>query len=347
MSFTLRDETRSLLDGDLLTSDEAAWAMGELLGGSADVASAAAFLAALQAVGEGADALEGFLSEYLRHTSPLPCGGEALDIVGTGGDHSGTVNISSMAAIVIAAAGVPVLKHGHRAVHSRSGSADFFAALGVDLDATPEQVAQIFTEIGIGFASAPLYHHDTEWVESLLRRLRIPTVFDVLSPLSNPAEPRAMAVGVAREDRLSPVAEVLARRSVSGLVFRGMDGLDELSTTGPNTILQVCGGEVFETELDPASLGLAPAELEDLVGGDAESNAEIARSVFDGEAGSVRDIVLLNAAGGLVAARLSTDPDSALEPLRERFEEALGTAVKALDSGAAADLLATWVEAFE
>ena len=344
MTYDWPDLIRALIDGDDLTEPEARWAMESMLSPGQDEALVAAFLTAQQAAGEGLDALTGFLDVFMEHGDRLPVGREVLDIVGTGGDQSGTVNISSMAAIVVAATGVvPVIKHGHRAVSSRSGSSDFFEALGVDLDTPPQAVADAFERVGIGFAFAPLYHRGLETISPLLARLGFPTVFDLLGPLSNPARPRIMAIGVADDDRLELVASLLADRGDAGLVFRGMDGLDELSTTGPNSVWQVAAGQVVEVELDPADLDLEPADLEDLVGGDAETNAEIARSVFAGDPGSVRDIVLLNAAGGLVAADLWQSPEDAGTDFVDRIADRLETAAEAVDSGSAAAKLDEWV----
>jgi anthranilate phosphoribosyltransferase len=347
MTYSWPDLTRTLIDGDELTESEARWAMNTMLAPGFDEPLVASFLTAQQMGEEGLPALTGYLDAFMSHSDPLPAGREVLDIVGTGGDQSGTVNISSMAAVVVAAAGIPVIKHGHRAVSSHSGSSDFFEALGVDLEADPQAVLDAFAEAGIGFAFAPLYHHETEWISPLLRQLGVPTVFDLLRPLSNPARPRMLTVGVAHDDRLELVASLLADRGDTGLVFRGMDGLDELSTTGPNTVWQVSDGQIVEFTLDPDELGLEPADLDDLVGGDAETNADIARSVFAGDEGSVRDIVLLNAAGGMVTADLREHPDLAGDRLADRFADGLEAAAEAIDSGAAEAKLDAWVAALD
>lgn len=337
----------ALLSGNDLTKSEAAWAMNGVMEGTVDPVTLGGFLIALRAKGEKVVEIQAFTEQIISHALPLDVTRDALDIVGTGGDRSGTVNISSMSAIVIASAGVPVLKHGNRAASSRSGSSDFFEALGVDLQASPETVAQIFDKVGLGFCFAGLFHPGFRHAAATRKALGVPTVFNFLGPLCNPGRPRINAIGVAAEDRVELVAGLLARRGDTGLVFRGSDGLDELTTTGLNSVWQVVDGELTQYVIDPQELGLAPAELEDLVGGDAETNVEIATEVFAGEAGSVRDIVLLNAAAGLVAAELFHEPQSAERDLTERFAQAMDVAADAIDSGATAAKRDQWLAEFE
>lgn len=336
----------TLLEDTNLTSTQARWAMDHIMNGEADPAAMGGFLIALKKKGESLDEVSAFVNSILDHATPLDVDRDAVDIVGTGGDRSGTVNISSMAALVIAGAGVPVIKHGNRAVSSRSGSSDFFEALGVDIAAKPENVARAFRETGIGFAFAQTYHGGFRFAAPVRKALGVPTVFNFLGPLCNPARPRINCLGVADQGRVDLVASLLSARGDVGLVFRGEDGLDELTTTGPSRVCQVDEqGGITEFALDPASLGIAPADLEDLVGGDAQENAAIGRAFLAGETGSVRDIVLLNAAAGLVAADLLHEPASARRSLNERFEQKLAVAAESVDSGAASKVLDRWVAA--
>ncbi|MCD7101885.1 anthranilate phosphoribosyltransferase [Pseudoclavibacter sp. 13-3] len=337
--------TRLIDDVDLETV-QARWAMDQIMTGSAAPAAIGGFLIALKKKGESLEEVSAFVSSILAHAVPLDISREALDIVGTGGDRSGTVNISSMAAIVVAGAGVPVIKHGNRAVSSRSGSSDFFEALGVNIDATPEATAAAFAQAGIGFAFAQRYHQGFRHAGPVRKALGVPTVFNFLGPLCNPARPRINALGVADRGRVDLVAALLSSRGDVGLVFRGEDGLDELTTTGPSRMCQVDGqGGITEFALDPAQLGIKPALLEDLVGGDAEENAAIGRALLAGETGSVRDIVLLNAAAGLVAADLLFTPETAKMSMLDRFAAKLEVATESIDSGAAAGALDRWIEA--
>lgn len=338
--------TTRILEGENLTTDQARWVMDQVMTGQADPIALGGFLVALRSKGESLGEISAFSESILSHAVELPIRRDVLDIVGTGGDRSGTVNISSMAAIVVAATGVPVLKHGNRAVSSKSGSSDFFESLGVDLTAEPQRVADIFDETGLGFAFAPIYHQGFKHAAATRQALGIPTVFNFLGPLCNPARPKIQAIGVASEQKVKLVAQLLAHRGDTGLVFRGEDGLDELTTTGPSAVWQVTNGTIEEFRIDPADFGVPPADLEDLVGGDADANAEIAAEVFAGEPGSVRDIVLLNAAAGLVAALLFHDPESAEDDLEDRFVSALEVAAEAIDSGEAQRKLDQWVAAF-
>lgn len=336
----------TMLSGTDLTHDQAAWAMDAVMAGDADPVALGGFLIALRSKGERIVEIEAFTEEILAHALPLHVDRAALDIVGTGGDRSGTVNISSMSALVIASTGIPVLKHGNRAASSRSGSSDFFEALGVDLTLPPERVAEIFAKVGMGFCFAGLFHPGFRHAAVTRKALGVPTVFNFLGPLCNPGRPRINAIGVAAEDRVALVAGLLANRGDTGLVFRGSDGLDEMTTTGTNAVWQVSEGELTQFVVDPGALGLAPAELEDLVGGDAETNVEIANEVFDGARGSVRDIVLLNAAAGLVSALLYHEPESAEQDINDRFGRAIEVAAEAIDSGAAAAKRDEWLAEF-
>jgi len=328
-----------------LSIAQATWCMDEIVSGAATAAQVGAFLVALRAKGETVDEIVGFRDAVLAHAVPLPVPTDAVDIVGTGGDRHGTVNVSTMASVVVAASGVRVVKHGNRAASSASGSSDVLAALGVDLTLSADRVAAVLDEVGLTFAFAAAFHPGFGAVAPVRREIGVPTVFNFLGPLCNPARPEANAVGVAQLDKVPLFVGVFQQRGATALVFRGDDGLDELTTTGHSHIWEVSGGRVTEHDLDPAELGVPRARIEDLLGGDGERNAEIARRTLAGERGPVRDIVLLNAAAGLVAHRLSVDPTQRDRPLLARFREQLGVAADAVDSGAATAKLEQWVAA--
>jgi anthranilate phosphoribosyltransferase len=326
-----------LLAGQPLAAQDTAWAMGEIMDGEASPAQLAGFLVALRAKGETAEEVAGFVDAMLARAARVSVPGRAVDTCGTGGDRASTVNISTMAALVVAGAGVAVVKHGNRAASSACGSADLLEELGVAVDLRPEAVAPCVEQAGIAFCFAPVFHPGMRHTAVVRRELGVPTVFNVLGPLSNPAQPAAQAVGVS-DPRLAPVvAGVLARRGADALVFRGDDGLDELTTTGPSTVWVVAAGEVREDRCDPAALGLAPATLADLRGGDAPVNAAVVRRLLEGRPGPVRDAVLLNAAAALAAH------DGGTGPLAERLAAGLDRAAQALDDGSAASTLDLWV----
>jgi anthranilate phosphoribosyltransferase len=331
-----------LTDGQHLARGQAAWAMNQIMAGNARPTQIAAFAVAMKMkvptaaeVGELADVM-------LNHALQMPADAmpdDAVDIVGTGGDGANTVNLSTMAAIVVAAAGVPVVKHGNRAASSLSGGADMLEALGVRIDLGPEQVARSLAEVGIGFCFAPTFHPSYRHASAVRRELGIPTVFNLLGPLTNPAWPRAGLIGCAFADLAEVVAGVFAARRSSVLVVHGDDGLDELTTTTTSTIWRVQAGTVDELTFDPAGFGFARAELDELLGGDAHANAAEARAVLSGAKGAVRDAVVLNAAGAIVAhAGLSSRAE-----WQPAWEDGLARAGAAIDSGAAEQLLARWV----
>ncbi len=322
---------------DLATSDTS-WVMDKVLGDEATPAQLAGFLVALRSKGETAAEIAGLAEAMMRHTRRVRVEGRAVDVVGTGGDQAHTVNISSMAAVVTAAAGTPVVKHGNRAASSACGAADVLEELGVAIDLQPPGVEVCVAEIGIGFCFAAIFHPSMRYTGGVRRELGVPTAMNVLGPLTNPAQPGAALVGCA-DARIAPVmAEVFASRGASALVVRGDDGLDELTTTTTSTVWAVAGGEVRQQPFDPAALGIAPATREDLRGGDAATNAAVFRALLGGQEGPVRDAVLLNAAGALVAF------DGAPADLVTAFPAALSRAAEAVDSGAAAALLDRWVE---
>lgn len=335
-----------LLDRSDLNRSEANWAMTQIMGGDASEAQVGAFMLALRAKGETVQELAGLVDIMLSHAVILDTGNDALDIVGTGGDQVGTVNISSMAAILASASGVPVMKHGSRSASGKTGSSEMLEVLGIRLDLSPERVANVFREVGLTFFFAPVFHPAMRFVAPIRRELGIPTTFNFLGPLANPAQPIATSLGVANAKIAPLMAQEVAARGRTALVFRGSDGLDELTTTGTSEIWEVVGGEVVHSTLNPLEFGLAKAQISDLLGGDAQANAQVARQLFDGKFnGAVSDIVRLNAAAGLVAYDLAKDAGKLQEPLSERFENALKIVTDALVDGRAARKLSEWMEA--
>ncbi|QIZ99064.1 MULTISPECIES: anthranilate phosphoribosyltransferase [unclassified Leifsonia] len=335
----------TLLAGEDLSVADAAWAMDQVMTGEATEAQVAGFLIALRAKGETVDEIVGFRDAILDHAVALPVDPMALDIVGTGGDRFGTVNVSTTASIVAAAAGVPVIKHGNRAASSSSGSSDVLAALGIDLTLPAEKVAEVLERAGITFAFASAFHPGFANAAPVRAQLGVPTVFNYLGPLCNPARPEASAVGVATLDRVPLFVGVFQTRGATALVFRGDDGLDELSTTGHSHVWEVSRGLVTEHDIDPRDLGIPRAKMSDLLGKDAAYNAGVVRAVLAGETGPVRDIVLLNAAAGLVAYELASDPSRVQEAILDRFRSQMAIAAEAIDSGAAAAKLEEWIAA--
>jgi len=343
--FSWPDVLTSLLEGRDLSVAGSTWAMSRVMAGDATPSQLAAFLVALRAKGETVDEIVGFRDAILEAAVPLAVPADVLDIVGTGGDRYGTVNVSSMASIVASAAGVPVVKHGNKASSSKSGSSDVLAALGIDLSLSPEQVSQVLDAVGITFAFAAAFHPGFRHAGPTRADLGIPTVFNFLGPLCNPARAEANAVGVAQLDRVPLITGVFQTRGATALVFRGDDGLDELTTTGHSRLWEIARGDIREHDIDPRDLGIPRASIDDLLGADAAHNAQVVHRVLGGEEGPVRDIVLLNAAAGLVAYRLSQDAAQMQRPILERLAEARDDAAAAVDSGAAAAKLQSWVAA--
>jgi anthranilate phosphoribosyltransferase len=331
-----------LVAGHDLGTDDTAWVMDRVLSGEATAAQLAGFLVGLRAKGESAAEVAGLAAAMLGHARRVTVARPAVDVVGTGGDQARTVNISTMAAVVVAAAGVPVVKHGNRAASSASGAADVLEALGVAIDLPPDGVAACVDEVGIGFCFAPVFHPAMRHTGPVRRELGVPTAMNVLGPLTNPAQPPAALVGCA-DARLAPViAEVLAGRGASALVVRGDDGLDELTTTTTSTVWVVGAGAVRRGTVDAAELGVPAATRDDLRGGEPADNATAFRRVLGGEKGPVRDAVLLNAAGALVAFDgVSGGPP---RDLPAALAAALGRAADAVDSGTAERLLARWAD---
>lgn len=335
---------QQLLERRDLSVSQAEWAMGQVMDGAATPAQIAGMLVALRAKGESVEEVVGFRDAILAHAEPISMSSDAVDIVGTGGDRHGTVNVSTMASIVVGATGAPVVKHGNRAASSRSGSSDVLAALGVNLELSSDQLADVFEKLNLTFIFAPRFHPGFRHAGPVRAELGIPTIFNVLGPLCNPVRPNASAVGVADASRAELIAGVFAARGAAALVFRGDDGLDELSTTGHSRIWEVTEGAIAQHDLDPREIGIERAALEDLLGGDAEHNAQIVRRVLAGEQGPIRDIVVLNAAAGLVALELARDPQSTERPIRERLSEKMTLSRDAIDSGKALQTLNDWVQ---
>lgn len=336
----------TLVEGDDLSISDAEWAMQRVMAGEATSAQLAGLLVALRVKGETVDEIVGFRDAVLANAQPLAVSPDVLDIVGTGGDPYGAVlNISSVASIVAAAAGVPVVKHGNRGASSASGASDVLSALGLNLDIAPDRVAEVLSETGITFAFAALFHPGFRHAGPTRKELGISTLFNILGPLCNPARPNASAVGVASLERVPLVVGVFQTRGATALVYRGDDGIDKLTTTGHSHIWEVSRGFVTEHDLDPADLGIPRADIQSLLGADAAHNANIARAVLAGEKGPVRDVVLLNAAGGLAAFELSQNPELLQEPIVERLSVQLERAASVIDSGAAAAKLDEWVAA--
>ncbi|MEO5874373.1 MAG: anthranilate phosphoribosyltransferase [Streptosporangiaceae bacterium] len=329
----------ALLDGESLSAAESGWAMNQIMAGAATDAQIAGFAIALRAKGETVSEVAGIAAGMLANATPLHIPGDLVDLVGTGGDRHHTVNFSTMGAIVAAAAGVKVAKHGNRAASSSCGTADVLEELGVVIDLSPELTARVAEEVGIAFLFAPVYHPATRHSTGVRRELGTPTVFNFLGPLTNPARPGALAVGVFHPRMAGIIAGVFAERGSSALVFRGDDGLDELSTTGTSAVWTVRDGSVAETVFDPAELGIPRATPDDLRGADKAFNAAVVRRVLLGEPGPVRDMVRLNAAAALVAAEGAPSADKLSDALRTAYDRA----GEAIDSGAGNALLERWV----
>lgn len=332
--FSWSDVVGRLLRGDDLDEDTAGAALRTIMRGEATDAQAAGFLIALRAKGETAAEIAGLVRAMLDHAERIELESVLVDTCGTGGDQAGTFNISTVAALVVAAAGVPVAKHGNRAASGRCGSADLLEAWGVVIDLPPEQARRSIDELGIGFLFARTFHPAMRHVGPVRAELGVPTVFNVLGPLTNPAGVRRQVVGVADEDLAPLVAEALLRLGREhAIVVRGEDGLDELTTTGTSRLWEIRDGRVSESLFDPASLGLPRVRLDDLRGGEVADNVAIADAVLEGEPGPRADVVALNAAAALYVADAVEDMASGLELAR-----------RTLSSGAARQLRDRWID---
>jgi len=334
----------TLADGRDLTATDTAWVMDEIMSDNATSAQIAAFGVAMKIKVPTPAELDGLARGMFEHARLVSIDGDAVDIVGTGGDRSGSVNISTMSSIVVAAAGVPVVKHGNRAASSKSGGADVLEALGVKLNLGPESVADCVREVGIGFCFAPVFHPALRFAGAARREIGIPTVFNVLGPLTNPARPRAGLIGCAFPELLEVIAGVFADRGAGALVVRGADGLDEITTSDVTDAWVVSGGRKRRTTIDPTRLGIERVDLDALRGGDAEVNAGVARSVLAGTTGAVRDAVLVNSAAAIVAYDLSRGVGDVDTDVHEALGAAIERTAASIDSGKAAELLDRWVK---
>lgn len=336
---TWPDVLSALVAGSDLSSEQATWAMGEILSGEATPAQIAGFAVALRAKGETIDEVTGLVEAMYARRTPISVPGRLLDVVGTGADRSMSVNISTMAAIVAAGAGAKVVKHGARSASSQSGSADVLEALGIRLDLPPQRVAEVAETAGITFCFAAAFNPAMRHTAVPRRELGIGTTFNFLGPLANPARPAAQAIGCA-DARMAPVmAGVFARRGSDAWVFRGDDGLDELTTTTTSSVWVVHEGVVSTATVDPAALGLAPATMADLRGGDAAHNADVVRRLLAAERGPVRDAVVLNAGAALA---VYDEPGASVE---DALPGGIARAQEAIDSGAAQATLERWIAA--
>lgn len=340
--------TARLVRGQELEAHEASWAMDEVMSGNSSAVQLAGFLVSLQAKGVTSGELAALADSMVAHARPVRAPQRSIDIVGTGGDLAQTVNISTMASMIIASTGRPVVKHGNRASTSRSGSADVLEALGVRLDLPVPAVEELVGKIGMTFLFAQVFHPSMRFAAEARRGLGIPTVMNILGPITNPARPQASAVGVADPTIAPTVAGVFAARGTSALVFRGQDGLDELTVTAPSDVWEVRGGQVRQHVLDPEQLlGIPRSDRDVLRGGTAQENAEVTRDLFrgvrDGRMGPVRDAVLLNAAAGVLA--FDSIGQEASDGFLDRFVAAFDEARAALDSGRPIDLVRRWAAA--
>ncbi len=340
---TWPDLLTTLLRGTDLDAARARWAMTEIMGGEASPVQVAGFLTALRAKGESVTELRALADVMLEHAHRIEVPGPSIDVVGTGGDRLHSVNISTMSAVVVAGTGLRVVKHGNRAASSSSGSADVLESLGVSLTLSPEQVVEVAERAGITFCFAQTFHPAMRHAAAARSGLGVPTVFNVLGPMTNPAQPTYAAVGVA-DPRMAPlIAGVFADRGKDAAVFRGDDGLDEVTIASTTSLWWVRGGAVTEMTLVPEDLGVSRRSLDEIRGADAAFNAAVATRLLDGEVSAVRDAVLLNAGVALAVAAGDEGPgtDGVLDAVRRGMAAAAG----AIDSGAARQALDRWVAA--
>jgi anthranilate phosphoribosyltransferase len=326
-----------LADHQDLNASQAQWAMGEILGDRAEKESIKSFLLGVQAKGETALEVESFVEVMYQHCAPITVGVRAVDPVGTGGDGANTINISTTAAIIARAAGATVVKHGARAASSKSGAADLLEALGVNIDLDGTQVAACVESVGIGFCFAPKFHPAMRFAAPARKELGQASVFNILGPLANPAKPRAVAIGVSKARVMPIMADVLTKRGAEGFLFRGDDGIDEITLSTTTQIMQISGGEKKLESFDPRDLGISYAPIESLAGGDAEFNAAVTLRIFEGEKSPARDAVLLNAAVALAAYKGDFS-----KSITEQIADGYAAASNAVDSGAAKKTLKEW-----
>jgi anthranilate phosphoribosyltransferase len=321
-----------------LLPEEAQSLMREVLEDRADKEFLKRFLIALKNKGETPEEVGALVEQMYQFCAPITITERAVDTVGTGGDGAHTINISTTAAIIAAAAGSRVVKHGNRAASSKSGAGDLLEALGVAINLDGAKVAQTVSELGIGFCFAPIFHPAMRFAAPARKELATATVFNILGPLANPAKPKAAAIGVANDRMHLVMAQVLAERGVEGFVFRGDDGLDEITLATSTSVLTIGNGEISSDRIDAKDFSLANAPISALVGGDAQENARITRAIFAGERGAPRDAVLLNAAAAIAAF----DGEFELS-IHERISKSLNKATDSIDSGKASSLLEEWI----
>jgi anthranilate phosphoribosyltransferase len=338
MSQLLWDENIAIVDSGLdLDVDRVQWCMNEILNGAADVSTIKNFLLALKNKGESPEEVGALVAQMYAHCAPISITERAVDTVGTGGDGAHTINISTTSAIIAAAAGAKVIKHGNRAASSKSGSADLLENLGININLDGKAVEESFVSLGIGFCFAPLFHPAMKHAAAARKELGVPTVFNILGPLANPAKPKAAAIGVANERMHLVMAQVLGSRGVDGFVFRGDDGLDEITLATTTSVLSIGTEEITSGLLDPTEFGISNAPISALVGGDGAENARITRTIFAGNKGAHRDACVLNAAAAIAAYEGRTELS-----LHERISAGTKAAIEAIDSGAAQELVSKW-----
>ena len=331
----IREAISTLVEGRSLSFEEASGAMEDIMSGEATPAQIAAFLTALRIKGETADEIAGMASVMRARATPVKVSGPAIDIVGTGGDASGSFNISTAAAFVAAGAGLKVAKHGNRAASSQCGSADVLEALGVKIDLGAEAVAECIETVGIGFMLAPAFHPASKHAASPRREIGIRTVFNILGPLTNPARTEHMVLGVPSQELGSKIAAVLHRLGTKhSLVVHGLNGMDEISISGSSLVWEINKDKLSPPyEISPDSFGFKEASLAEIKGGTPEENAGMLRRILNGEKGALRDVVVMNAAAGLVAGNLTSD-----------LKTGARLAEEAIDSGRAREKLDKLVE---
>ena len=323
--------------GHDLSVESIQWCMNEILTGNASDDLIKRFLLSLKAKGETPQEIGALVSQMYRYSSPISITERAVDTVGTGGDGANTINISTTAAIIAAAAGVKVIKHGNRAATSKSGSADLLESLGIKINLQGKGVEETFTQLGIGFCFAPVFHPAMRFAANARKELGTPTVFNILGPLANPAGPKAAAIGVSNEKMMPVMAKVLLEKGVDGFVFRGDDGIDEITLASTTTISTLSNQNISTGKIDPEDFQIPRSPISDLEGGDSSHNAGITMQIFEGKFGPHRDAVLLNAAAAIAAYEGRSDLG-----LNERIETALLRAAEAVDSGAAKKLVQQW-----
>ena len=338
MSQLLWDENIAIVESGLdLEVDRVQWCMNEILIGATDNSTIKRFLIALKDKGESPEEVGALVAQMYQHCAPISIAERAVDTVGTGGDGAHTINISTTAAIIAAAAGARVVKHGNRAASSKSGSADLLENLGININLNGQAVQESFASLGIGFCFAPLFHPAMKHAATARKELGVPTVFNILGPLANPAQPQAAAIGVANDRMHLVMAQVLGARGVDGFVFRGDDGLDEITLATTTSVLTIGTEEITSGLISPQEFGIASAPISALVGGDGAENARITNSIFAGEKGAHRDACVLNAAAAIAAYEGRTELS-----LHERIASGVDAAISAIDSGAARELVSRW-----